>query len=54
MLPSLTADSLRRRPPRRAVLGASGAVLIALNDHIEVALQWLLLALYSIEDRVLE
>ena len=29
MLPSLTADSLRRRPPRRAVLGASGALLIA-------------------------
>jgi Flp pilus assembly protein CpaB len=30
MLPSLTADVLRQRPPRRAVLGAAGALLLAL------------------------
>ena len=29
MLPSLTADALRRRPPRRAVLGAAGSLLLA-------------------------
>ncbi len=29
MLPSLTADMLRRRPPHRAVLGGAGALLIA-------------------------
>jgi len=30
MLPSLTATALRRRPPRRAVLGAAGALLLGL------------------------
>ena len=30
MLPSLTADTLRRRPPRRAVLSAAGALLVAI------------------------
>ncbi len=31
MLPSLTAAAARRRPPRRAMLGAGGALLIAIS-----------------------
>lgn len=30
MLPSLTAAALRQRPPRRAVLGAAGSLLLGL------------------------